>query len=165
LRFIAAAAHLASHLTIGVTMPYQAANDDGGGARSQSLANPFPFWLRKQCIHAATTDANLPAHNVDIVPLPLEANSLRSVLPPDSTVFTTDVEEWSHRKEQIIVNSGFQVRRLKLGPKRMAATQIRDKIVRDDRSWHNMVSPSVVTQYGEILEQHLRTSTLTTELT
>jgi len=153
LRFILSASRHVSHLTVGVTQPFPQAADEGGGSRTEARSNPFPFWLRKQCIEDAVAENGGPS--VDVVPLPLSADSLRAVLLPECVVFTTKVEEWSLAKEGIISAAGFPIHRLDLGPKGVTGTDIRRRIAEGDSAWRSMVPEIIATKYGEVLEKHL----------
>ncbi len=146
LRFVLAALSRVKHLWIGITRPFGSTIHESGGDRTSDKSNPLPFWLRFKCIKKVLDSINVPPEKYSIIAAPLISEKLSSIVPKETIVFSTAVEEWGYKKEKIIKASGLKVHRLKLGSKTISGSDIRYKIANGDCSWKELV-PAVIADH------------------
>jgi FMN phosphatase YigB (HAD superfamily)/nicotinamide mononucleotide adenylyltransferase len=137
-RYLDAALDRVEHLVVGVTHPFDAVPEAGGGPRNDPSANPLPFWLRERIL-LDWADRNRVASRVTVRPVPLTGESLRSVVAPGTVVLVTEVEPWSLEKRAVIESAGHRVVVLDVGDKTVSGTEVRDLIRRGDPGWRRFV--------------------------
>ncbi|HAT51187.1 MAG: HAD hydrolase-like protein [Nitrospirae bacterium] len=153
LRYARAASHRARTLIVGITQPFGANSREPGRERTRQDHNPYPYWLREQCVRYALSEAGIRVQA--ILPLPLDVESLQSALAPGTPIFTTVFDRWGEEKEALLRQSGFTVYRLEVGGKTITGSQVRTLIGKRDNSWRTLVPPVVAEQFGEAIETYL----------
>ena len=156
LRYTIAAAKKVNHLWIGITRPLGNLMPEIGGLRAHDSSNPLPYWLRLKCVDTALLkDAGIPRSKFSIIPVSLNREIAKDVVPQGAIFLTTIVEQWNIDREKLFINAGFKVLRLDLGGKKISGSMIRDKIKQKDGTWKNYIPQSIRVKYASLIAAYV----------
>jgi len=155
LRFVLAALTRCRTLTIGVTNPFGGLLPEPGEIRSTRSANPLPFWLRSECIHAALDAAGITPSRYQVHAVPLYDDVIKVIVPPTTHCFTTVFDQWGVQKEDLLRQAGLTVTQLAVGSKSISGERIRHLMRSGSSEWRTLLPVSVVDMYGSLLTEYI----------
>lgn len=155
LRFVLAALARCRMLTIGVTNPFGGLLPEPGETRLTRSSNPLPFWLRKECIHAALDAEGIAPSRYQVHAVSLFADVLKVIVPPTTCCFTTVFDQWGVQKEDLLRQAGFTVTQLAVGTKSISGERVRQLMRSGSSEWRSLLPNSVADRYGSLLTDYV----------
>ncbi len=164
LKYLLAGKSLCEHMIIGITNPDPnlTAMESTDPARSSRENNPLTYSERSQMVQAALAEAQVPAQEFNIVPLPIcQPELMKNYAPTDAVYYLTIYDNWGREKKRRLESLNLKTHVMwqkETQEKGLTGTQVRQAILKG-RGWRDMV-PSAVARLVEKwnLQKRLRES-------
>lgn len=130
-------------ITIGITNPDPRSQVRNAASphRHRAEANPLTYFERLSIIRSALEMAGVPSARFDIVPFPLEQETLwYHYIPAENVQLVRTFSEWEDTKVDILRGGGYTVQTIAGNPAtRISASDIRAAIAAGSDAWRDQV--------------------------
>jgi nicotinamide mononucleotide adenylyltransferase len=122
-----------------------------GRDREKPENNPLTYYERIAIIREALTDCGVAPETFNFIPFPIEhPHKLKQFLSTAVPCFTTICEDWNREKIKVLEGEGYVVKVLWEREKKVTGRDVRERIIRGDHAWREMV-PSATARAVERL--------------